>query len=351
MLTGWDGRMTVLMRKRISRHIEHCGTCGERKRRELSPAMLAAAAPLVAMLPGFREQVLRMCTGNTPAALAHRASVLARSGGFGPSGFPKPAGGTSPWHWLGHHSHAVAAGAATSATAAAVILAVVVGSAPHHGTPYAAPGGGVKPNMGQAIGDPSSSGRAPNGGSGLAPTASAVATVSGPGATTSPGPAATPGVSASPGATATQATGTPSAAASSASPSASPSSSPSAGNGGGEGSLTFSSTTVTLTGGSGNPTGTFTLTATGGPIQHYNITVRSAHYLTVSPASGSLTAGETVTITVTANTTTSFSTWIVVDPGGNKVTIQYGGLNLLCRTIRGSPGRQCLLASIPDRGP
>src|SRR5207302_1538726 len=30
MLTGWDGRMTVLMRKRISRHIEQCDICGER---------------------------------------------------------------------------------------------------------------------------------------------------------------------------------------------------------------------------------------------------------------------------------------------------------------------------------
>ena len=38
MLAGWDGRLTVLMRKRISRHIEDCDSCGERKRRELTPA-------------------------------------------------------------------------------------------------------------------------------------------------------------------------------------------------------------------------------------------------------------------------------------------------------------------------
>jgi hypothetical protein len=82
---------------------------------------------------------------------------------------------------------------------------------------------------------------------------------------------------------------------------------------------------VTLAGGNGPATGTFTLTATGGPIQHYNITVRSAHDVTVSPSSGSLTAGQSVTVTVTANTTSAFSTWIVVNPGGNKVTIEYGG--------------------------
>jgi hypothetical protein len=82
---------------------------------------------------------------------------------------------------------------------------------------------------------------------------------------------------------------------------------------------------VTLSGGNGTASGSFTLTASGGPIQHYNITVRSAHYLTVTPSSGSLTAGQSVTITVTANTSSAFSTWIVVNPGGNKVTIQYSG--------------------------
>ena len=40
MLTGWDGQMTVLMRKRISRHIDQCKVCGERKRRELTPFLV-----------------------------------------------------------------------------------------------------------------------------------------------------------------------------------------------------------------------------------------------------------------------------------------------------------------------
>jgi hypothetical protein len=30
-------------------------------------------------------------------------------------------------------------------------------------------------------------------------------------------------------------------------------------------------------------------------------------------------------VTVTASRTSSFSTWILVDPGGNKVSISYGG--------------------------
>ena len=43
LLAGWDGQLTVLMRKRISRHIEQCEVCGERKRRELTPALFAGA--------------------------------------------------------------------------------------------------------------------------------------------------------------------------------------------------------------------------------------------------------------------------------------------------------------------
>ncbi len=55
LLAGWDGQLTVLIRKRISRHIDGCEICGERKRRELTPALLAGAVPLVAVLPGFRD--------------------------------------------------------------------------------------------------------------------------------------------------------------------------------------------------------------------------------------------------------------------------------------------------------
>ena len=40
ILKGWDGHLTVLMRKRLSRHIEHCETCSDRRDRELRPAML-----------------------------------------------------------------------------------------------------------------------------------------------------------------------------------------------------------------------------------------------------------------------------------------------------------------------
>ena len=109
MLAGWDGQLTVLMRKRISRHIEQCEVCGERKRRELTPALFAGAVPMAAMLPGFREQVLRVLADRSPAGLAHRLTVANRAGPFGPQGFPKPISppGAAPWHRILHHPRAI----------------------------------------------------------------------------------------------------------------------------------------------------------------------------------------------------------------------------------------------------
>ena len=52
MLAGWDGRLTVLLRKRVHRHIEHCGVCGARRAFELRPARLLALSPGAALAPG-----------------------------------------------------------------------------------------------------------------------------------------------------------------------------------------------------------------------------------------------------------------------------------------------------------
>ena len=49
ILAGWDGELTVLLRKRVNRHIERCEVCRERKRGELSPAMLLSMLPMVAL--------------------------------------------------------------------------------------------------------------------------------------------------------------------------------------------------------------------------------------------------------------------------------------------------------------
>ena len=53
ILAGWDGDFTVLMRKRIARHIESCPICDEDRRRLVSPAALLGAAPAFIPAPDW----------------------------------------------------------------------------------------------------------------------------------------------------------------------------------------------------------------------------------------------------------------------------------------------------------
>jgi RNA polymerase sigma factor (sigma-70 family) len=59
ILTNWDGQFTVLMRKRVARHIESCFTCDEERRRLVSPSALLGAAPVFVPAPVWlREKTL-----------------------------------------------------------------------------------------------------------------------------------------------------------------------------------------------------------------------------------------------------------------------------------------------------
>jgi len=59
ILDGWDGHFNVLMRKRISRHIESCDTCDVERRRLVSPVALLGAAPVFIPAPEWlRERTL-----------------------------------------------------------------------------------------------------------------------------------------------------------------------------------------------------------------------------------------------------------------------------------------------------
>jgi RNA polymerase sigma factor (sigma-70 family) len=59
ILDGWDGHFNVLMRKRISRHIESCASCDEERRRLVTPAALLGAAPAFIPAPQWlRERTL-----------------------------------------------------------------------------------------------------------------------------------------------------------------------------------------------------------------------------------------------------------------------------------------------------
>ncbi len=307
MLTGWDGQMTVLMRKRISRHIEQCAVCGERKRRELTPALFAGAMPMIALFPGFREQLLRMLADRSPAGLAHRLTVANRAGSFGPNGFPKAVSrpGAVPWHRVLHHPHALLAGTTTSVVAAGAITVGVI-AGPHHAPPAAGAAGGSTHSASASARNPSYGRGGPSGnsGAGLAPSAAAH------GSTTAPDSDPSPGAPSSVASTGSS----PSASASSASPS---SASP------GLGTLSVSIGHIHLVSVSGTATGTFTITAEGGEVPDYSITVGPAlaGSLTVSPASGSLAPGASATITVTSTSLVAVNGKLTVNPGGHVVVV------------------------------
>lgn len=58
LLSGWDGRYTPLMRKRVARHVDSCEVCSDRKRIMVSPFALLAAVPLVAAPLWLRDRVM-----------------------------------------------------------------------------------------------------------------------------------------------------------------------------------------------------------------------------------------------------------------------------------------------------
>jgi RNA polymerase sigma factor (sigma-70 family) len=329
MLAGWDGRLTVLMRKRIGRHIERCEVCGERKRRELSPALFAGMVPLAAVLPGFRDQLLRTMADRTPAGMAHRLAVANRAGPFGPAGFPRPIRlpAASAWRRARRrplpHSHAVVTGAATLVAAAGVIAVVVMGGL-HHAS-AAAPGTTHGTAASPGAPSPAHGGPTAGGRSGLLPLAAISPGVTSPGALGAPGTSGAAGASGTagtpgaPGASSTAPAGSSSSAAATP-PAASSTPAPTTAS---QGTLASSTGTVHLVSVNGTKTGTFTITANGGPVSDYSITVGSAvaGKITVSPATGSLASGASATITVSSASLVALDGTLTIDPGGRTVAV------------------------------
>ena len=80
ILDGWDGEFTVLMRKRVARHIESCDVCDEERSRMLTPAALLGGAPVFIPAPAWlRDHTLTAARGQLPA----------------PSDGPQPGGGSA----------------------------------------------------------------------------------------------------------------------------------------------------------------------------------------------------------------------------------------------------------------
>ncbi len=105
LLTGWDGRLTVLLRKRVHRHIEHCATCTAQARLRAAPGHAARPVARRGHGGGRRwsrsasRSARRRASGRTrsrspPGTVrSRRRTARPCSAGPGPSagrGFPKP---------------------------------------------------------------------------------------------------------------------------------------------------------------------------------------------------------------------------------------------------------------------
>ena len=59
ILRGWDGKFTILMRKRVARHIDSCPNCEQERRRMLNPVALLGSTPVFLPAPEWlRDRTL-----------------------------------------------------------------------------------------------------------------------------------------------------------------------------------------------------------------------------------------------------------------------------------------------------
>ena len=84
IVAGWDGQFTILLRKRISRHIESCSNCDEERGRLVNPrALLGASAVLIPAPKWLRDQTLTQvrlapaATSGTAGTATHAAGHVA----------------------------------------------------------------------------------------------------------------------------------------------------------------------------------------------------------------------------------------------------------------------------------
>src|SRR5580692_4962991 len=189
LLSGWDGELTVLLRKRLSRHIEHCDICSDRRRRELQPALLSlwpsgvlAAEALgrhamhaAAVPAGLKARVLAATADKDATAAAKAARLTGGGRGVRQHGFPKPAAAHRTVLARGTHSHLTlwtAAGTAAAVVAVAVYAGthLLGGSGGHPGSALGL--GGTVTSSGPGPGGAAPPGSPGTGGPGSGPGAS-----------------------------------------------------------------------------------------------------------------------------------------------------------------------------------
>lgn len=98
LLDGWDGRFSLDVRSRVSRHVEGCARCGERRTAMVSMERLAPAIlPPVVLLPSDLRARLVASLGQDGAAAATGPGD--GSGGGGPAAGPNPGTPDNGWDW------------------------------------------------------------------------------------------------------------------------------------------------------------------------------------------------------------------------------------------------------------
>jgi RNA polymerase sigma factor (sigma-70 family) len=314
ILDGWDGQLTVLVRKRVNRHIERCDICGDRKRRELSPAMLLSMVPLVMLPAGLRNRVLRLVADSQPGAVRYRAEVTRHAEPFGQSGFPEPIDPPRPGRGKGGH------GATAGVAAVALLLLLLGGGAIFAASLLHHPGHPAADTLSVDTPTPT-------------PSPTSAATSSGPLPTPTPSHKTHPPVGLPTLATLAPPLPNPTPSPT-PKPTVKPKPTPKPPPPPGTLVVSPSPAIVRLAQPpAGGPyLGTFKLTAKGGPVKFSITSQAPAGELTVSPGKGSIPSGGTITVTITApaqpppGATYMYMTSVTVNPGhgpSQPVTVYY----------------------------
>ena len=346
LLHDWDGRLTAPLRRRVGRHIDRCSVCSDRRRRELRPATLLSVAPgalagfalaggggpasLVLAPAGLRATVLHLAVDHGAAAAAYRAAMGQGTRSFQLNGFPQPAHvGHLGLVRIAHLPLSAVGGTAAAATATVVVLAVV----PHAHSPRAE---GSRPVTATASGaTPTASASGPMPGNTLPGRLSAAGANAGRalpvtratsliGAGTATGPRTGGTTSAPPPDSGSPASGTPTAGATTPAATPAPIVSVTVSTPVLAGSLSVSPSTVSLSALVG---GTLTLTANGGPVT-WSIPEPTSllGLLTVTPSSGTLAAGQSVTVHLSVSLLSALTTTLTVTPGDQIINLLIGAL-------------------------
>ena len=105
ILRDWDGQFSVLIRKRVARHVESCPTC-ENTKGKVAPLALFGAAPVFAAPLGLRERVLE-ATAKVAVSGASGAGASGRIRWRKSDGFPGAARIARHAAWWGSASVAL----------------------------------------------------------------------------------------------------------------------------------------------------------------------------------------------------------------------------------------------------